>query len=560
MNKSHKILIISFISTLAIFLGLLYITISATMHREEYISYIFAEREKTIAFSRLRDIANRRNIALHKMTVAEDSFERDKYFQQFIEAGNTGMNLRDNILQQYPSQRMTKIWDSLKPIFAEAKLASEKVVDLVQKERIKDAKNLLFIDVQNALEKLNQRINEIIENQNNLIDERITHNDEHKFISYSLIIIFFITFLLVAFLLQYTIRRTLKSEKQIVEQAKRIRSLYDITSLSMESFEEQVRKTLSLGCKVLGLEAGKVAKIDREEDTNEVEYLVYGDTSIDVREGDVLPLAHTYCDIPYRTEKPIAIHHASHSEYRNHPGYHRSDMETYIAVPIWVNNIKYGTVSFSGKQPRLPFDEPEIDIVKLIAQWVSVNIERERYRLTELDKQRADAANQAKSEFLAHMSHEIRTPLTAIIGFADASLDVDQSISERISALRTIANSGKHLNNIINDILDVSKVEAGKLQVESIECSITAILNEVQELMNYQAKSKGLKFNIEYKFPFPDKIMSDPVRIKQILLNLCSNAIKFTSQGFVRIKPSYDVEQQVLLFDVLDSGIGMTEE
>lgn len=560
MNNSHKILILSFVSTLIIFLGLLYITINSAIHRDEYMNFIFAEREKAILFSRVRDIANRRSITLHKMTAAEDSFSKDKYFQQFLEAGSTGITLRDQILKKYPSQHMTETMDSLRPIFAEAKTASERVVDLVQRDQIKEAKSLLFIDVQNAQEQLNQRINEIIETQNNLIDERIEHNDEHKSTSNYLIVVFFFTFLLVAFLLQHTTRRALKSENQIVEQAKRIRSLYEITSLSTGSFEEQVRKTLSLGCEALGLEAGKVAKIDGENETNQVEYLVYDDDGIDVREGIVLPLAQTYCDIPYRSEKPIAIHHASNSEFRNHPGFHRSIMETYIAVPIWVNNKKYGTVSFSGKPPRSPFNETEIDVVKLIAQWVSVNIERERSHLIELGKQRADAANQAKSEFLAHMSHEIRTPLTAIIGFADASLDVDQSVRERITALRTISNSGKHLNNIINDILDVSKVEAGKLQVEHIECSVTAILSEIKELMTYQAQSKGLKFSIEYEFPFPDKIMSDPVRIKQILLNLCSNAIKFTSHGFVKIKASFDAENKSLLFDVLDSGIGMSEE
>jgi len=172
----------------------------------------------------------------------------------------------------------------------------------------------------------------------------------------------------------------------------------------------------------------------------------------------------------------------------------------------------------------------------------------------------ASSANEAKSIFLANMSHEIRTPLTAIIGFAETSLDKDQTTEERFDALHIIVNSGKHLLQLINDILDLSKVEAHKLVIEQLPTSLTQILTEVESLIKTQALEKSLDFNINYIFPLPESIISDPIRIKQILLNLCNNAIKFTQNGHVHLNVSFSMLEQLLVFEIVDTGIGLTEE
>ncbi|WP_455209866.1 ATP-binding protein [Kaarinaea lacus] len=173
---------------------------------------------------------------------------------------------------------------------------------------------------------------------------------------------------------------------------------------------------------------------------------------------------------------------------------------------------------------------------------------------------KAENANKAKSTFLANMSHEIRTPLTAIIGYADVSLDSSQTMQERTTALKTIVRSGNHLLNIINDILDFSKVEADQLDVEFVSEDPFQIVFDVESLMKPHAEKKGLEFNVLYDFPLPTRFSTDPVRLKQILLNLCSNAIKFTDQGSVSITISCDCHNQVMQFTVKDTGIGMTEE
>ena len=175
-------------------------------------------------------------------------------------------------------------------------------------------------------------------------------------------------------------------------------------------------------------------------------------------------------------------------------------------------------------------------------------------------RDQALAATQAKESFLANMSHEIRTPLTAIIGFAEHALDQDMSKSERITALNTIVASGHHLLNIINDILDFSKIEANSFELEQIAMDPIQLASEVQSLVMPLSSKKGLHIKLVYGFPLPASIVSDPVRIKQILINLCSNAIKFTEHGAITITLSFDVERNQMIYRVKDSGIGMTSE
>jgi signal transduction histidine kinase len=178
----------------------------------------------------------------------------------------------------------------------------------------------------------------------------------------------------------------------------------------------------------------------------------------------------------------------------------------------------------------------------------------------------ADAANEAKTHFLANMSHEVRTPMTAIIGFAETLLDPGLDESERGFAVEVIHQNGEHLLQIINDILDVSKIEAGKLEVEQIDCSPMQIVSDVQSLMGVRAEEKNLNFAIEYIGQVPETIKTDPTRLRQIFINLVGNAIKFTSSGDVRLVARFsDPEdpgqsQPMMVFDVIDNGIGMTDE
>ena len=172
-------------------------------------------------------------------------------------------------------------------------------------------------------------------------------------------------------------------------------------------------------------------------------------------------------------------------------------------------------------------------------------------------------ASEVKSRFLANMSHEIRTPMTAILGYTDLLADpahVDEDFDETV---QTIRRNGEHLLTIINDILDISKLESGQMRVESVACSPVQIVNEVCELMQGRATGKGLTLDFEAVGLVPRTIRSDPTRLRQILVNLVGNAVKFTEYGGIRVlvklaDPSSDRNPNIR-FEVIDTGIGLTD-
>ena len=176
----------------------------------------------------------------------------------------------------------------------------------------------------------------------------------------------------------------------------------------------------------------------------------------------------------------------------------------------------------------------------------------------------AESANRSKSEFLANMSHEIRTPMTAILGYSDLLANPSLSPEERRDGIQRIRQNGRHLLTILNDILDLSKIEAGKMTVEKIQCSVHEIITEIAALMRPRALEKGLDLAVDWTGRIPVTIESDPTKVRQILMNLIGNAIKFTERGGLRLvvamaKTASGATPRIS-FDVIDTGIGMSQE
>ncbi|MEM7232721.1 MAG: ATP-binding protein [Planctomycetota bacterium] len=173
----------------------------------------------------------------------------------------------------------------------------------------------------------------------------------------------------------------------------------------------------------------------------------------------------------------------------------------------------------------------------------------------------AQAATRSKSEFLANMSHEIRTPMTAVLGFAEELRNPGLGAEERDEIVQTIHGSAQHLLNIVNDILDLSKIEARKLDVRCDPCCLFEITETVRGLMSSRAREKGLTFSLEYATSVPETITTDSTRLRQILINLVGNAIKFADSGSIVILISHSRDEvDMVHFVVVDSGIGMTKE
>jgi signal transduction histidine kinase len=193
---------------------------------------------------------------------------------------------------------------------------------------------------------------------------------------------------------------------------------------------------------------------------------------------------------------------------------------------------------------------------------VFVELDRQKRMLEKLKKD-AEAATLAKSRFLANMSHEIRTPLSAVLGFADLIAQGDLQDDERLQFASAVKRNGDLLKRLIDDILDLSKLEANKIEVENIKFDLSELFSDIEKTLTLKASEKGISLRFHQPQLKKRHYRGDPSRLKQILLNLAGNAIKFTSQGSVEISAriqSANSSQDNLKIQVKDSGVGMSKE
>jgi signal transduction histidine kinase/CHASE1-domain containing sensor protein/ActR/RegA family two-component response regulator len=228
--------------------------------------------------------------------------------------------------------------------------------------------------------------------------------------------------------------------------------------------------------------------------------------------------------------------------------------KTWILVPILKRTTKVLSFIVAYSSSEIPVDDQTISILEGLSSQIATSLENS-YLFA-----RAEESNRLKSAFLANMSHEIRTPLGAIVGYADMLSRDSLADGARKETNQNMRKNVYQVTRIIDDILDLSKVEANKLDIIHKPLSFSTLLNDVKSVIDMKAQTKAIRFSIELETHLPKVIDSDEIRLKQILTNLIGNAIKFTDKGDVKLLVSYDQFLRKFRFLVMDTGCGISEE
>lgn len=236
-----------------------------------------------------------------------------------------------------------------------------------------------------------------------------------------------------------------------------------------------------------------------------------------------------------------------------------------LALPMYYGDEFLGFIGFDSVRHEREWSAEHISLLRLAGEIIAGALKRERYELSLLAaKQIADEANKAKSEFLASMSHEIRTPMNAILGFSEILLNTIEDEKSK-GYLQAVLSSGNTLLSLINDILDLSKIETGQMEIISEPIHIGLVFNEIVQIYKSKAEEKNLSLSVQFSDDFPQVVVMDDVRLRQIMFNLIGNAIKFTSKGSVSVVADHRYLENEhgradIFVVVKDTGIGIASE
>ena len=555
-----------FVVIIALIFLLMVLWLNNISENKQLMQEMASESVEAHQITKMLNAVHLQAMAIQQLKLASTPQEKSKAYLQFKTQDTIFSAISHKMLSNPMEEAEQKTWAKINEHLKRSDATTAKAEILFTSNQQEKAYQLLISESALYEHHLMMSVSSLLsdgllnasQNEINHIFSEVTEKNEA---TYMLLFFFGWISLFIGAFMTSIIKRSAKSESSAIEQGERLRNLYEATSISGISLDEKIDETLRLGCRVLGMEIGKLGCQDPEKNTSTFLNTIAPE-ELPAKRGLVLPLDKTFCQVTFASNDPVAMHHVSESEYKDHPAASFLGMEAYIGTTIFVNDKKFGTVNFSNRKPLAkPFTDSDSNFVSLLGKWISITLEQQiSEQELQAAKEEAEAANHAKSTFLANMSHEIRTPLTAILGYSEMLLedDDDKSEKEKKHEINSIIKSGSHLHEIINDILDLSKIEAGQLVVEKIKCPIVELINEIDYMFGPQAREKGLSFSTNFEFPLPNEIQTDPTRLKQILFNLCSNAIKFTKEGSITLNTAFLEDENQLQISIADTGIGMS--